>query len=192
MIFIRSTYFIAKAALFLGCFFVLAGCENDVAEVNDLFKKKVAIEEALKVESYMSQDGKVKAKLTAPYMLRQQMDSAYYEFPRTLHVDFYDSLAVIETIMDAKYAKYREYDSKVLLRDSVVVINIRNHDTLRTSELWWDQHAQMFYSDKPSFINKADGTVTRSDLGMRAKQDLSWYELYNTTGQLPVPKDSIP
>lgn len=189
----RSTYLITRAALFLGCFFVLAACENEIADIDNLYSEKVAVETAVKVESYMSQDGKVKAKLTSPYMLRKQDDSAFYEFPRTLHVDFYDTSAVIESILDARYAKYREYDSKILLRDSVVAINLKNRDTLRTSELWWDQNTQMFYTDKPAFINKADGTISKSNGGLRAKQDLSWYELYNNVdGKFAVPKDSIP
>lgn len=180
------------AALLLGCLFVMTACENDPKVVDDLFKKKVAIEEATQVESFMSENGIVKAKLTSPYMLRQQSDSSYYEFPRTLHVDFYDTATNIETILDARYAKYRQYDNKVLLRDSVVVINIRNADTLRTNELWWDQNKQEFYTDKRALINKRDGTKLVAKTGLRAKQDLTWYELYSNSGQLPAPKDSLP
>src|SRR3990170_2446149 len=89
-----SRYFLVIAAFLTSCFFVLS-CENDIAEVNEFLKKQAAVEEALKVTSYMSQNGLMKAKLTAPYMIRHQperdrSDSAYVEFPRTLHVDFYD------------------------------------------------------------------------------------------------------
>ncbi|WEK36734.1 MAG: LPS export ABC transporter periplasmic protein LptC [Candidatus Pseudobacter hemicellulosilyticus] len=187
-----SLYLISRAALFTGCLFVLSACENTQQEVDALFKKRVAVEEGVKVESFLSQDGKTKARLRAPYMIRQQVDSPYIEFPKTLHVDFFDDSLRIETIMDAHYAKYFDYQGKVLLRDSVVVINIKNHDTLRTPELWWDRNKQEFSTDKPSRINKADGTITFSQKGMRAKQDLSWYELYGNSGQLPMPKDSLP
>lgn len=192
-----TTYF-TIAALSLGCFFVLVSCENDLQEVDNQFSKKIAVEEAFKVESYLSQGSLVKAKLTAPYMLRlqpdsrSQSDSPYYEFPRTLHVDFYDDSTRIESKLDANYGKYREYENKVLLRDNVIVINIKNGDTLRTSELWWDQNKQEFYTDKPAEINKRDGTIARPQTGIRAKQDLSWYEFYTASGQLPVPKDSFP
>lgn len=188
----RSIYFFSWAAFLAGCLFVLSACENTQQEVDALFKKRVAIEEANVVESYLSQDGKTKAKLTAPYMIRLQADSSYIEFPRTLHVDFFDDSLRIETIMDARYAKYFDFQGKVLLRDSVVVINIQNQDTLRTPELWWDRNKQEFQTDKPSRISKRDGTITYSRRGMRAKQDLSWYELYGNSGQLPMPEDSIP
>ncbi len=176
----------------MGCFFLFS-CENTTEEVDAVFgKKAIAIEEAIQVDSYMSQDGKTKAHLTAPYMLRQVRDSQYIEFPRSLHVDFYDTTGVIETILDAKYGKYREYESKVLLRDSVIVINIKNGDTLRTPELWWDQNKEQFYTDKPSHITKRDGTDIFSRNGMKAKQDLTWYELYGNSGKLPTPDEAAP
>jgi hypothetical protein len=77
-----------KAVLLTGCFFVCA-CENDMQEVQALSKRTTAVEEAINVESYLSQAAVVKAKLTAPLMLRIQNDTPAYEFPKTLHVDFY-------------------------------------------------------------------------------------------------------
>ena len=112
----------------------LPACENDIQKVDELLKNKTAVEEAFKIESYLSQSGKVKAKLTSPYMLRYQADSPYVEFPKTLHVDFYNDSTKVESILDALYAKFFQYRRKVLLRDSVVVINIINKDTLRTDE----------------------------------------------------------
>ncbi len=47
------------------------------------------------------------------------------------------------------YARYREYERKVFLKDSVVVINILKGDTLKTDELWWDQDKEEFYTDRP-------------------------------------------
>jgi hypothetical protein len=65
-----------------GCLF---SCENDDSVIADLTKKKVMVEEARHIESYLSQDGKIKAKLTAPLMLRVLTDTVYLEFPNTLH-----------------------------------------------------------------------------------------------------------
>lgn len=179
------------AAFLLGCCLFLQACENDPKDVEGAFRKQVAVEEAFKVESFMSQDGKVKAKLTAPYMVRSQADSSYLEFPRTVHVDFYKDSATIETVLDARYAKYMEYMSKVLLRDSVVVINRLTGDTLRTQELWWDQNKQEFYTDKPCHINQRLGTNFAKD-GLRAAQNLNWYEFKQNSGTRLVPQDGVP
>ena len=187
----RTTYYLFAAALLMGCFFV--SCENDQEVVNALFKKKIAVEEAKNIESYLSQSGTVKAKLTSPYMLRYtgQVDSPFIEFPRTLHVDFYDDSTVIESTLDARYGKYVEYDHKVLLRDSVLVVNIKNGDTLRTQELWWDQDKQEFYTDKPAHVLQRDKTIFAQN-GLRAAQNLTSYTLFSSSGPVRVSNNEIP
>ena len=172
-------YLTILAASLVGCFFVLS-CENDINEVNDLLRRQTGVEEGKDITSYMSQQGLIKAKLRSPYMLRHQSDSPYVEFPRSLHVDFFDDSTKIESTVDARYARYREYESKVLLRDSVVVINVAKGDTLRTSELWWDQNEEKFYTDKPVRIYQPDKTIFGK--GLRADQDFSAYEIFNITG----------
>lgn len=177
---IFARYAILRAALVISCFFVLS-CENDIREVNALLQKQTAIEEGVDVTIFTSQEGKVKAKLRSPFMLRHQsVDSPFVEFPRTLHVDFYDDSTRIESTVDARYAKYREYEEKVLLRDSVVVINLNKGDTLKTSELWWDQKIEQFYTDKPVRIYQPDKTIYGK--GLRAAQDFSTYDIFNITG----------
>jgi LPS export ABC transporter protein LptC len=188
---VKFTSYIFRVAAFFGsCFFIVA-CENDIREVDKHFRKKAAIEEAFGVESYMSQEGKVKAKLTAPYMIRNLADSAYLEFPRTLHVDFFNDTLAIESTLDALYARHLETEGKVLLRDSVVVINKFKGDTLRTSELWWDRNKQEFYTDKPVRIFQRVG-YTFGKFGMRAKQDFSEWWILGSSGERDVPKDAEP
>ena len=64
-----TDFFLKAAAGLAGCFFLLA-CENDLATIRDLQKNKLTVDEVMGVESYMSQAGVMRAKLTAPYMLR--------------------------------------------------------------------------------------------------------------------------
>ena len=82
---------ILKAVALIGCFFV-CGCHNNYQEVQDLAKKKIPVDTATNIESYLSQDGILKAKLTAPLMTRIRSDTPKTEFPKSLHVDFYDSV----------------------------------------------------------------------------------------------------
>jgi LPS export ABC transporter protein LptC len=183
----HSKYLFSIAALLTGCFFVLAGCENDPDVVNNLYKKKVAVEVANQIESYLSQDGYTKAKLTSPYMLRYQSDSTYLEFPRTLHVDFFDSTGKKESYLDARYGKYFEFERKVLLRDSVLVINMKNGDTLRTQKLWWDQNKSEFYTDDTAYIFQPDKVILAAN-GLQAAQNLTNIKFFNSSGILSVPK----
>src|SRR5687767_9462033 len=94
-----TRYAIFMAAFITSCLFV--ACENDIKEVDELLRKQTGVEEATDITSYMSQQGLIKAKLRAPYMLRYQSDSPYVEFPRTMHVDIFDDSTKIESTVDA-------------------------------------------------------------------------------------------
>jgi len=143
--------FLVPCILFLVPLFI-SSCENDPKVIENWTKKAELREEAKTVESYLSQSGVMKAKLTAPLMYRYQRDTIYTEFPNTLQVDFYDDSVRVESWLTANYGIYYDNLNKVFLRDSVMVIN-KEGDTLRTPELWWDQNMQKFYTDKPARLD---------------------------------------
>ena len=148
------------------------------------------IDEAIKVESYMSQGGKVKAKLTAPLMLRVMADTSYTEFPKTLHVDFYNEYKIVDTRLDSKYGKYLENVNKVYLRDSVKVVSARG-DTIYCEDLWWDQNKELFFTDRfakyRSPTQKLDGKF-----GLEATQDLKKISFKNVNGKIQTGEGEIP
>lgn len=164
-------------AVFIGCFFVLA-CENKIELVQNLGKKTIGVEEGKNIESYLSQGGKVKAKLLAPLMYRYLLDTPKVEFPAHMHVDFFDDTTGIESKMDCKYGKYFENDNKVFLRDSVVVFN-RTGDTLWTNELFWDQIKGEFYTNKFVRVKKSfNANYILAHRGLRADQGLKNFTFF--------------
>ncbi len=181
---------IIQTAFFItGCFF-MAGCENDDKVLQDWTKKVVMKEEAIQVESYLSQDGKLKAKLKAPLMIRVAGDTISVEFPNKLHCDFYDDSTQLETWLDSKYGIYYENLNKVYLRDSVVVITVKG-DTLKSPDLWWDQGTKMFYTDKYATYHGV-GKNIYGGKGMEATQDLKRIMFKETTGNLKVSENGFP
>jgi len=179
-----------KAAFFTGCFF-MCSCENNIQEVRNLGIKKTGQEIAENVESYMSQDGKVKAKLISPLMLRTESDTPVVEFPKTLRVDFYGDSIKLESRLFAKYGRYQENQGKVFLRDSVVVFNIKG-DTLFTNELWWDRDKAIFYTDKHVLIKQPFNQQFEGKDGMTADQSFKSWTLLNGSGVRNVPDSSLP
>jgi LPS export ABC transporter protein LptC len=172
------------AAILLGCFFVLS-CENDIQQVQEMNRRSIGIEEGKQIESFLSQNGKLKAKLMAPLMLRYQKDTPMVEFPKTLRVDFYNDSTKIESKLFAKYGNYLENENKVFLRDSVVVFNVSG-DTLFCKELYWDQVKAEFYTDKNVIISKPDEKFYGK--GLRADQSFKWLTLnhvYNSYLNIP-------
>lgn len=183
----RHKLFLRTAAIVCSCFFFLA-CENDQKTIDDLTRPKATIEEAKNIETYLSQGSVMKAKLVAPYMLRSSSDTTFVEFPKSLHVDFFDSTGKVDSHLDSKYGKYFESLNKVYLRDSVLVYNLQG-DSMRSPDLWWDQNTQRIYTDKKVWVRKG-GTILNGQNGMESRQDLSDIHIKQVTGPIDVP-DSL-
>lgn len=182
--------FLYKAVCITGCFFI-GSCENSLQELNQFTEKKIGIEEAKGVSIIYSLGEKTKAKLTAPYMLRHEEAIPYIEFTKTLHTDFYDDSLRIESKLDAHYGRYMETESKIYLRDSVVVYNVKG-DTLYCNELYWDRArtGKEFYTDKPVRIRTPTEIIDGD--GLDAPQDFKSYHVINGRGTVRVSSTEFP
>lgn len=180
------------AAFLTGCIFLYA-CENNEAVVNNLNKKKsLSVEEAHNVVINYTLGGRIKTILKAPLMLRVQDTTVYVEFPRTLTSDFYNENGAPESKLKAQYGKYKENESIIYLRDSVIVINFAKGDTLYCDELYWDRnrHGSEFYTDKPVRIRTRTQIINGK--GMEAPQDFKNYYIKEVTGMVSVPASNFP
>jgi len=185
-----SHKFIIQAALITGCFFI-GSCENSLKDLNQFTEKKAGIEEIKGVTIIYSLGDKTKAKLTAPYMLHHQETTPYVEFTKTLHADFFDDSLRIESKMNAHYGKYMEEESKVFLKDSVVVFNVKG-DTLYCNELYWDRSktGREFYTDKPVRI-RTPSQIIDGD-GLDAPQDFKSWHIINGRGYVRISSSEFP
>ena len=179
-----------KAALITSCFFV-SSCENSLEDINKITSKRTGVEVARDVKILYSIGNVTKSRITAPLMLRHQELVPYIEFTKTIHADFFDDSLRIESRLDAHYAKYMETESKVFLKDSVVVINTKG-DTLYCKELYWDRRrtGEEFYTDKPVRI-RTKTEILDGD-GLDAPQDFHNWHLINGRGIVRVSSSEFP
>ena len=178
------------AVLSLGCFF-LCSCENKLADVEAINTKVIGKDEAKKVVIHYTINGKRKAILTGPIMYRVQDTVTYVEFPKGMHVDFYGLSDSVESKMDARYAKYKDSQSKMFLKDSVRVINVLG-DTLYCDELYWDRSitGAEFFTDKPVRIRRKTQII--DGVGMDAKQDFTEWHIVHPKGFVKVSNAEFP
>lgn len=181
-----------------------SNCSNTKADLTVFDKTKLAIEESRNVVSYLSQSGIMKARLTAPLMIRYTSDSTRIEFTKGLHTEFFVINAalpqgvdtnVVESHIYSKFGKYTEFNNKVYLKDSVKCYNALKQDTLWCDDLWWDQTLETIYTYGKFRFKTHDGQDMHGDgnqSGFKAKQDLSEYTLYRSTGQMLAPQGSLP
>ncbi|MCF8285865.1 MAG: LPS export ABC transporter periplasmic protein LptC [Chitinophagaceae bacterium] len=154
------------------CFF-MAACENDVDAVKALGAKVSGIDVGKDVAIYVSNDGKLGAKLTAPLMNRYLEDSSkMIEFPQSIHVDFYKDSNQIESQLSAKYAKYKETENMVYLKEDVVVFNTLG-DTLWCKEMYWDQNTGKFYTEQDVVVKQHSPLAKIYGKGLEANQNLT-------------------
>jgi LPS export ABC transporter protein LptC len=187
----RKTVFIYIAAwLLLTTLF--SSCLNSDKELKEYSSKSLGVEEIINADINYTLGGYAKAKLLSPLMLRVQDNVPYVEFPKTLHVDFFNETGAVDSRLDAQYGKYFESQSKVFLRDSIVVINVLG-DTLYCNELWWDRSrtGNEFYTDKPVRIRRKLEIINGT--GMEAAQDFkNWVILNPSQGVMRIPDSQFP
>ncbi len=154
------------------CFFMLS-CENNVNDVKALGAKEDGIDIGKEVAIYISTDGKISAKLTAPLMKKYLQDKGrMIEFPNTIKADFYKDNLNVESKLTALYANYIENENKVFLRDNVVVYNVLG-DTLWSKEMYWDQNTSKFSTDKDVIVKQHNPIAKIYGKGLEANQDLT-------------------
>jgi LPS export ABC transporter protein LptC len=196
-LYFRHNACINKPARFLHLFFFLFlitflfSCGNSDKELNEYNSKSLEIEEIKNADINYTLGGNAKAKLLSPLMLRVQEASPYVEFPKKLHVDFFNETGTVDSRLDALYGKYYEQESKVFLKDSVKVINVLG-DTLYCQELWWDRarKGNEFYTDKPVRIRRKMQII--DGIGMDASQDFRAWHIINPVGIINVPNSQFP
>lgn len=178
-------------AVFITICVLFSSCENSLQDLNQFTEKTVGVEEAKGVTIIYSLGDKTKAKLTAPYMLRHEETTPYIEFTKTLHTDFFDDSLRIESRLNAHYGKYMEEESKVFLKDSVVVFNVKG-DTLYCDELYWDRAktGKEFYTDKPVRI-RTPSQIIDGD-GLDAPQDFKSWHIINGRGFVRISSSEFP
>ena len=186
----RKYFFLSILALL---FFtaIVTSCGNTDKEVNEYNSKSLGVEEIKNADINYTLGGRAKAKLLSPLMLRVQDTNPYVEFPKKLHVDFFDATGTVESQLDALYGKYYEQESKVFLKDSVRVVNVKG-DTLYCDELWWDRNRKdnEFYTELPVRIRTKTQII--NGVGMEASQDFKGYVIKKVTGTINVPNSQFP
>ncbi len=163
---------ITAVTLLSSCFF-MASCENNVNDVKALSSKLGGIDVGKDVAIYISDNGRMSAKMMAPIMKKYLLDSGkMIEFPNTIKVDFYKDSTKVESKLTANYAHYIQEENKVFLKGNVVVYNTKG-DTLWCKEMYWDQNTSKFHTDKEVVVKQHSPISKIYGMGFEANQDLT-------------------
>lgn len=190
--YLNSIVFCKRLSAIIFCCLFLCACNNNKTRNKNLNKNKLNVEEAVNIKLNYTLGGKVKAILSSALMLNIQDQIPYVVFPNKLHVDFYNQAGIIESKLDANYAKYEQNQSKIFLKDSVILFNVEKGDTLYCNELYWDRNktSTEFYTEKPVRIRTKTETIDGK--GMEASQDFKNWRILHSIGIISVPASKFP
>ena len=146
------------------------------------------VERAENFEMIFSDSGRIKARIEGDVLLHY-LDPANPkdEFPEGVSVLFYNNTGQVQSWLDSKYAIRKGREKIVVLRDSVVMKNVKG-ERLHTSELIWDEKEEMVRTEKFSKITKVDGTVLYC-YGFESNEQFTDYTLLSIEG--PVNIDAL-
>lgn len=160
----------------------ILSCETDIATVNKLTGQYEASSETGKdIEVIYSNQGIVKAKLTAPVMLRYRTKEPYTELPDGLKILFYDVQGQVESQLTAGYGVSYEKSDEMMVKNNVEAISVKG-DKLNTEELTWNQKTQKISSDKFVKITTRDEIIFGD--GFESNQDLTNYKIKKIRGTI--------
>ena len=86
------------------------------------------------------------------------MQSQKQEFQKGFQAKFYNEQKELINILSSKYALRSEKEHKTTMKDSVVFSSLED-ETLKTSELIWDESAGKLLTDKYVRISRKDELI---------------------------------
>ncbi len=179
------------AVSFLFILLLTTSCKNDLKKIHQTIDKSMLnTERADSVTILYSKEGVTKAQLFAQTFNHvQDAKPPYIEMKTGLRVLFYNDSMQLQSTLLAKYGRYFEQSGNVLVRDSVVVYNLKK-EQLNTEELIWNEKLQKFYTEK--FVKITTPTQIIYGNGLESNQNFSDYTILKVKGIIGVNKSALP
>ena len=175
--------------VFTGIIMFFSSCHNsDIEKINAITSElNVPTMSVTNTEIIYSKNALMKSKVISPKINRYlNLEEPYTEFPKGLHVEFYDSTETLSSYIKAKYCIYDETEELWTAQNNVVAVSVEG-DTLNTEFLIWNQKTKKIYSDQYVRMTNKDGVIHGK--GFEANEDLTNWEIKQTSGTISVDKE---
>ncbi len=173
--------------------FAAFSCKNDIETINALTSELTLPDQsAYDIEISYTDSGRLKGKITAPEINKySRREEPYIEFPKGMHVVFYDSLERATSFIQSNYSIFYEKKQLWEARGQVVAEDPQKGEKLETEQMFWDQKTEWIYSDKFTRLTNRDG-VFYGESGFESRQDLTKWKLKGSSGTVNVRDDGPP
>ena len=144
---------------------------------------------SLGVTTLISDSGITRYKIVAEeWLIHDKKNPPYWAFEKGVYLEKFDTLFRVDASIKADTAYYHEKKKLWELKGHVQILSQRG-DKFQTDLLFWDEKKEKVYSDKFIQIEQEDKVI--KGYGFESNQDLTEYEIKNTTGVFTV-EDTAP
>lgn len=170
------------AVIFLMAMFF--SCGNNTKEIRDfLADKNLPIGIATDINNIYTDSGRVTSKLQAPLLhnYSNRENHPYSEFPEGVRIVTIDKNND-SIVVTGNYAIVYSKTSISEIRDNVIINNYLEHKKLMTEQLFWDQKAKYFYTEKAFTLYTLTDTI--HGIGFDASENLEMFIAKNNRGSI--------
>lgn len=159
-------------------------CEGSLKQVQ---KSNIAafmpVGEADSINVKYTDSGKILTTLVSPRMLDySNIDNPFTEFPNGVLVSMYDKNGTITTTIKSDYAiSYKKTD--IIDLQGNVVITSNDGKKMETSQLYFDQKNEWFFTEKFFKFTDGNGGYLQGP-GVDFSKDFKIFNMQNSTGEV--------
>jgi LPS export ABC transporter protein LptC len=172
-------------------FVLFTGCSGKDKKLTEAISENDTLPsmKSLGVTTLISDSGITRYKIVAEeWLIYDKKNPPYWAFEKGVYLEKFDTLFRIDASIKADTAYYHEKKKLWELKGHVQILSQRG-DKFQTDLLFWDEKKEKVYSDKFIQIEQEDKVI--KGYGFESNQDLTEYEIKNTTGIFTV-EDTAP
>ena len=173
----------------LSSLLVLAGCQKEVKMTAEAVEDRASMPglDASAVTTLISDSGITRYRITTEtWRIYDKAVPVYWEFPDGIYLEKFSPDLEIETWLRSDYAYYNDEAQLWELRGNVRSMNV-DSEFFETPQLFWDQKAELIYSDSSISITRETSII--KGVGFQSNQELTKYTILNPTGVFPIKDD---
>lgn len=159
-------------------------CEGSIKNVQKANQSSfMPIGEADSINLKYTDSGRVMSTLVSPKMLDYaNIENAFTEFPQGIFVSMYDKTGVVTTTIKSDYAiRYKKTD--IIDLQGNVEINSNDGKKMETSQLYFDQKNEWFFTEKHFKFTDSDGSFLQGP-GVDFSKDFKIFNMQKSSGQV--------
>ena len=161
---------------------ILFSCVNDMDTIQKVtFDDKAPNEVMTDAEVLISDSEYAQIRIHAVFAETFKVPEKVTKIKDGVTVDFYSAEGKITSKLTALYGEVNHQTGLILVRDSVVLQNLKKNQVLETEELYYNQRDSSIYTDRNVIIRRNGKVGTGS--GIRTTQSFSSYRVNNPVGE---------